>query len=65
MKDRSKKGEIDQKKGGGWWGVRGGEREVQIEIKKKERASEREPQCEYGMNVNGLLKALDENKNQM
>lgn len=31
----------------------------------RDKESEREPQCEYGMNVNGLWNALDENKNQM
>lgn len=35
------------------------------EDRDKEKASGRDPQCEYGMNVNGLLNALDENENQM
>lgn len=42
--------------------VRGKKKEEQIKIK---RVSQREPQCEYGMNVNGLLNALDKNKNQL
>lgn len=39
--------------------------EEEIEMKKKREAGERESQCEYDMNINGLLNVLDENKNQM
>lgn len=64
MKGRSKKGEIDKEKeserASGRRGKRGTDRD-----KEEESASERGPQCEYGVNVNGLLNALDENKNQM
>ena len=41
--------------------VKGRERGVDGE-EENGRAGDREPQCEYGMSVKGLLNALDENK---
>lgn len=64
MKGSSKKGKIDKKRR-----RRKKARKRVLEEgrtdRDKERVSERESQCEYGMNVNRLLNALDGNKNQM